>query len=164
MGWARFDDNYSDHPKLATAGPWAELLDMRAIIYCCKQETDGHVARAVLPKLGVGIPAPRAKAQTLVQVGRWLVDAHDGWRVHDFLKYNPSHAAKEAERAAARDRMSKARSGRSSPEHRQNFAGSSGNPVPSRPQSEPVNGFTTVSWLAEEEVIQLASRFWSESA
>jgi hypothetical protein len=31
MGWARFDDGYRNHPKILEAGPWAELLDRRAI-------------------------------------------------------------------------------------------------------------------------------------
>lgn len=141
MAWARFDDNYTMNPKIIAAGPWAELLDVRGIIFCALNETDGIIAREVLARLGTGIPAPKAKAKRLVEVGRWL-EHEDGWEVHNYLKYNPSHAKLEAERESARNRMSKARnSARSSPEHRENVDGSSGNPsrpVPNVNSSPPV--------------------------
>lgn len=120
MGWARFDDAYSDHPKIALAGVMAELLDIRAILYACRFETDGLIPRAVLPIVGRGIPSTTKHARKLVEVGRW-VETVDGWEICDFLDYNPSRASREADRAAARDRMAKARghrsSPRSSPEH-----------------------------------------------
>lgn len=108
MGWARFDDAYSDHPKIIAAGALAELLDVRAILYACRYETDGRIAKDVLSRISTGISQPRAKAAKLVEVGRWRVTA-DGWEIVDYLEYNPSREDREQVRAAARDRMSRAR-------------------------------------------------------
>lgn len=138
MGWAKFDDAYSDHPKVVAAGPLAELLDTRAIMFCARHETDGHVRAAQLSRLGIGIKSPKIQAQRLVDVGRWEPDGGgDGWWVHDFLDYNPSRAQKNAEREAARERMRSARvaknNKRSSGEQQPKFAGGSGNPDPAPP-------------------------------
>lgn len=117
MVWARFDDRYSDSPKIEAAGPWAELLDMRAIIYAAGNLTDGLITRRALTKISAGIPSPAKKAEKLVEVGRWEINPGGGWLIHSFLTYNPSKAAvedgrakKEIERAAARERMRAKRS------------------------------------------------------
>jgi hypothetical protein len=144
MGWAKFDDQFTDHPKVVAAGPMAELLAMRAVIYCAKHETDGHILEAQLPRLAVGIPSVKRQVAALVSAGLWTVDESGaGWWVHDFLDYHPSREMKEQEREEARERMRKARESRSGnvranktrtePELREKSAGSSDNPVPSRP-------------------------------
>ena len=104
MGWSRFDDGYMDHPKIMDAGPWPELLDRRAIEHCAKYETDGFVSRSGLRRIGRDIPKVSQRVLTLLAVGRW--EAHgDGWMVHDFLKFNPSKVAKEADREENRERQ-----------------------------------------------------------
>lgn len=118
MGWARFDDRYSEHPKILAAGALAELLDMRAIIYCARNETDGKLARASLQRLAVGIPKPIQRAQKLVEVGRWE-EVDDGWIVCDYLEYNPSKAEVDEARQARSDkarRAAQARWGQSPPD------------------------------------------------
>lgn len=109
MGWARFDDGYTDNPKILDAGPWAELLDMRAIIYCARMETDGLITRSALKRIGHGIPRTAERVNALLEVGRWTVNDGGGYLVHDFLKFNPSKAEKEAQRAAGRERVRKHR-------------------------------------------------------
>jgi hypothetical protein len=109
VGWARFDDGYSDHPKILAAGPMAELLDMRAIIWCARLETDGAVPREALHRIGHDLPQPTKLAARLVRVGRWE-KRDDGWEIVDFLDYNPSRSDLEKRRAGARDRMRRARS------------------------------------------------------
>lgn len=117
MVWARFDDRYSDSPKIEAAGPWAELLDMRAIIYAAGNLTDGLITRTALAKISTGIPAPLKKAAVLVEVGRWELNPGGGWMIHSFLTYNLSraqvedhHRKKEQDRVAARERMRTKRS------------------------------------------------------
>ncbi len=110
MGWARMDDGYMFHPKIVEAGPWAELLDRRAIEHCAKNETDGLVTRSALKLLGRGIPKVAERVTVLLEVGRWTVNESRGWMVHDFLKYNPTKAEKEAQREAGRERVRKHRS------------------------------------------------------
>lgn len=128
MVWARFDDRYSDSPKVEAAGPWAELLDMRAIIYCAGNLTDGLVTPGALRKISHGIPAVKGKVAKLLEVDRWSVnELGGGWFIHDFLDYNPSRAqvedskrSKDEERAAARKRMSDKRAAERSREQAAN--------------------------------------------
>lgn len=105
MGWARFDDGYLDHPKILEAGPWAELLDMRAVIWCAKYETDGLVTRVALKRIGREIPKVASRVLSLVECGRWTVNENGGWWVHDYLKFNPSKAEKETQRESGRERV-----------------------------------------------------------
>lgn len=111
MGWARMDDGYMYHPKIVEAGPWPELLDRRAIEHCAKNETDGLVTRSALRLLGRDIPKLAERVTVLLEVGRWTAnEAGGGWWVHDYLKFNPSKAEKEAMRVAGRERVRKHRS------------------------------------------------------
>ncbi len=61
MGWARFDDNYTDHPKVKPLSPLAELLDVRAIIRCARYTTDGLVTASTLKDIAHQIPTVHKK-------------------------------------------------------------------------------------------------------
>lgn len=111
MGWAKFDDAFTDHPKVAAAGPWGELLAMRAVIYCARQETDGFIPTGQLARLAAGIPSAKAKAAVLVTVGLWE-ETDGGWLIHDFLDYHPSKASRVAVREEASQRMREVRANR----------------------------------------------------
>jgi hypothetical protein len=144
MGWAKFDDQFTDHPKVVAAGPLAELLAMRAVIHCARYETDGHVQSAQLPRLSLGISSPKKQVAALVRVGLWTDDPDgDGWWVHDFLDYHPSKEEQDLKRAEARNRMARNRAKKdpssqgSSQDVRANngrsHAGGSPYPDPTRP-------------------------------
>jgi hypothetical protein len=113
MGWARIDDTHADHPKVIAAGPMAELLDVRAICWSNRFETDGRVTRAALVQLSRGIRAPERAVNRLVEVERWRVvsqrDGFDGWEIVGFLDAQISRAEREAERASARERQRRRR-------------------------------------------------------
>ncbi len=113
MGWARIDDGYTNSPKILEAGPWAELLDMRAIVYSAGNETDGLVTRSALKLIGRDIPKLSDRVNVLVEVGRWTVNEGGGWLVHDFLEYNPSKAQKTQIRALGKERQQRLRNARS---------------------------------------------------
>lgn len=108
MSWARFDDNYTMNPKVLAAGYQAELLDMRAIVWCARYETDGFVSDDALSIVGRSIPAHRAKAKKLVEVGRWT-KGDGGWWVCNYLSYNPSHEECERRRKEGKERASRSR-------------------------------------------------------
>lgn len=114
MGWAKFDDRYSEHPKVVAAGPLAELLDRRGIEYCARQETDGFIpeqqARRMCGDLVMDLGVDWMELpKRLIDVARWR-EVPGGYEVHDFLEYHPPKAKKDAEREAAKERMAKARS------------------------------------------------------
>jgi hypothetical protein len=112
MAWAKFDDRYDDHRKVILAverSPLAGVLHAHGITYSARHETDGYVDAVFLTRYR-GIRSAREVDQAvtvLVDGGLWHPDG-DGWRVHDYLDFNPSHEslatrrAKDAARKAAK--------------------------------------------------------------
>jgi len=114
MSWARFDDQFNNHPKVLAAGPLAQLLHMKAIIYCAQYLTDGlvpHEAIDLLVNWGEGqacwvgdsdffenseaeVERVYASdlADRLVACGLWE-ETGSGWQIHDYLDWNPSGCA-----------------------------------------------------------------------
>ena len=103
MPWGRLDDSLYDHPKLdripldqrlAAIGLWA-----RAISWCNRFLTDGHLPRGRVEKLDGTLEL----ADILVGAGLFEAVA-TGYQVHDFLEFNDARAVvierreKEAER------------------------------------------------------------------
>jgi hypothetical protein len=125
MTWIRVDDQFADHPKvmalgrdrLSGLGLWHV-----AAAYCARYLTDGFV-----PESFIQAQAPKGLARRMIDVG--LFTASDGgYRLHDWLDYNPPREKILAERKAAKERMNAARShgvrqneSRTEPEHRQNL-------------------------------------------
>lgn len=91
MTWARIDDNFPLHPKVMAAGPICELIQVRAICYSCRFLTDGLIDPSVVPALLTNIEGAGAIywASRMVDAGLWHRNG-TGYRVHDFLAYNPS--------------------------------------------------------------------------
>jgi len=100
--FARIDDDYYDHPKILAAGPAAERLWVRGIAYCNRYLTDGLLADSAVRRLADDDDAARL-AERLVSVGLWE-RVPGGYRVHDFLDYQPSAEAVKRERQRNADR------------------------------------------------------------
>lgn len=99
MTWVRIDDGMPDSLKVAPLSDAAFRAYITSICYCARSLTDGFV------------PAKKAKefsgrprvVQELANAGLW--DAEEGgYRVHDYLVYNPSREQVEAERGIAKRR------------------------------------------------------------
>lgn len=152
MTWLRLDDGFDENLKLLLAGPKAGWLNVRGMLFCARNETDGFIPKEALAKIGSDYSAQqRTKlVRSLIEAGlwhlakeapkckrckhRWKKTPGDGWVIHDFLDFNPSKEKLEADRAAARSRMAKVRS----TDVRANGNGTpaevrSTRPVPSRP-------------------------------
>ena len=109
MSWGKFDDGYSDHPKVVEVGPLGELLQVRAILWANRFLTNGHINRGALAQLGRGFERLRLDGKpvlvdslvdTMVRACLWERDG-DGWLIHDFLEYQPSRAQRKKERDEA---------------------------------------------------------------
>ena len=105
MSWVKLDDKRAMNGKLRKAGLAARGLDEAAICWVAHQEDDGRISVDDVMMLatthGCRKPAPLIKA--LVDVGRWIeMPGPDGniiaYEVKDFLEFNPSRAALEAQR------------------------------------------------------------------
>ncbi len=133
MPWFKIDDNFWGSTKRMACTPDAIGLWTTAGSWCSQQLTDGFVPKHVLPVLG----GTARLAQKLVSVGLWE-EVDDGWHFHDWSDYQPTKAAVEADRSAARERMRSRRVRRSAEGVRANTERSSESvrlprPVPSRP-------------------------------
>lgn len=87
MPWIRFEDTFPEHPKLLKAGPRAAWLHVRAIAYCSRLLTDGHVPADALKSLG----GTEILVDRLVKAKLWHKNA-DGWSINGYLEYQPSRA------------------------------------------------------------------------
>jgi hypothetical protein len=105
----RLDDDFPDHPKVIGLDDAALALHVRALCYCGHYLTDGYVSKVAIPKLG----RPRAVA-ALVAAGLWEAAAGGGYRIHDYLHYQPSRA--EALERREELRAARAAAGRASAE------------------------------------------------
>ncbi|HVJ20152.1 MAG TPA: hypothetical protein VM686_32280 [Polyangiaceae bacterium] len=136
MSWLKIDDGFADHPKVLELSDAAFRLHVRALCWCAKYETDGGLSKASLRVLG----AKPKHLTELTTAGLWI-DGPDGHRIHDYLKYNPSKAQKDAEREATRKRAERFRNGGSNgasngPSNAVTNAVQNSAPVPTRPVPE----------------------------
>lgn len=101
--WAKIDDNLWAHPKWINLPDSAKALWVSALSYCACYETDGHVPTHALPTLYPNKHRARAIG-ALVKAGLWeQIDG--GYMFHDWERYQPTKARKDAERKDKRDRM-----------------------------------------------------------
>ena len=118
MPWVRIDDGFARHPKVAAAGPLAMAMQIAGLCYCNRELTDGFIPRSVAATLihwetedpsdggfnAVGIITDRgvmdgapalafpvnwtSVVETLLKYGLWE-EAPGGFRIHDYLDYQP---------------------------------------------------------------------------
>lgn len=130
MTWIRVDDHFADHPKVMALG--SDRLQglglwQVAASYCARYLTDGFV-----PTAHVHAHASKKLVNRMVDVG--LFDAvAGGYRLHDWLTYNPSR--KQVEEAQAKKRAAGQAGGRASGQARAQAdakapAQAKSNPVP----------------------------------
>lgn len=108
MPWARLDDKFHSHPSTWQVGLEANGLFARALSYCADQLTDGFLPTSWVE---ANVPAtrrnsdPRGIVQRLVDAGLFEV-LDNGYRIPDYLSYNPSREkvlhAREARQRAGR--------------------------------------------------------------
>ncbi len=99
MPWIRFEDNFPEHPKVLALSDGAFRLHVRAIGYAARHLTDGHVSSAALRSMTRRSALPAE----LVAAGIWEHEG-DGYKVHDYLHYQPSKTEVQKRRAADSER------------------------------------------------------------
>jgi len=116
MPWVRIDDDFYNHPKVIKAGPLGIAMQVSALCYCNHYLTDGFVPISVIPGLlnldGIGMrmwanetfgggedAAWTMVVEDLINAGLWE-SCEDGYRIHDYLEYQPSKAQVLADREA----------------------------------------------------------------
>lgn len=111
MSWAKLDDQFHGHRKAMKAWrghPRALGLHMLAMSYCAGHLTDGFVDDEFTEEK---IPNARERHQAtdaLVAADLWARE-DDGWRINDWLDYNPSRADTLEKRQKEADRKARGR-------------------------------------------------------
>lgn len=103
MPWFRLDDSFHSHPKIMAAGNEAIGLYVRCGTYSAQHSTDGFIPEQVALQYGT----PKL-AETLVRAKLWR-RVRGGWRMPDYLDYNPSKEAVDKDRKAAAERQRRRR-------------------------------------------------------
>jgi len=115
--WFRLDDSFHSHPKVIAAGNEAIGLYVRCGTYAAEHLTDGFIPEDIAVLYGAsdtgsrrnpGTGKPETLSETLVRTKLWL-RARAGWRMRDYLDYNPSKQAVDKERKAAAERQRRRR-------------------------------------------------------
>ena len=106
MAWLRVDDRVRTHPKVVAAGPAAAWFWFCGVCYCREHLTDGFIPGGMVASLAPGVVNGRTLAKKLVDVRLWH-EEQGGYRVHDFLEWNPSRAEVMATRDADKSRKRK---------------------------------------------------------
>jgi hypothetical protein len=140
VAWAKFDDAFPDHPKVAGLSDVAFRIHVRAICYSARMLTDGVVPMALVEQWlkTPGTPWRKRPVLELEKAGLWTTD-HDTVHVHDFLDYNPSRQYVLAKRAADAERK-RGGSPTDSTGNSTDLRADSKRPGPARPDK--VKGFT----------------------
>ena len=95
--WFKVDDKLHDHRKARKAGKAAMGVWVLAGSWSMDNETDGFIPDDVLQRWGT-----HSDARTLVAVGLWdreNFQGEDGYRFHDWSRFQPSAAVTAARRA-----------------------------------------------------------------
>lgn len=116
MAWWKGDDKAHTNGKLKAAQLDGVGLYFLATSWCSDEETDGFVPVHMVPTLAAGLSkgaiAKIVTRLTTVQPGEerplWHVEA-GGYRINDYLVYNPTHKSLEERRQLEKDRIEKKR-------------------------------------------------------
>ncbi|WP_406225033.1 hypothetical protein [Streptomyces anulatus] len=98
MPWARLDDRFPSHRKVALLSDRAFRLHVTALCWCSENLTEGAIRERELPVIS-RIRGAKKAALELEEAGLWDRTT-DGWKVHDYLEYNPDRARVQADRDA----------------------------------------------------------------
>lgn len=112
--WVKLDDGFPEHPKVLDTQypPLLIALQVAGICYCNRNLTDGFMPRAkvaALLSLGDGLAFVNGMSgmdatwepviADLLRIGVWE-EVEGGYRIHDYLEYQPSRDEVEGRRNA----------------------------------------------------------------
>ena len=92
MTWLKIDDGFCEHEKIENLSDRAFRLHLAALCLCARLLTDGRVSESNARKLAAGIRMGNVHryVDELVNARLWSSHNKGGWRIKDYLDYNPS--------------------------------------------------------------------------
>lgn len=117
MSWGAIDDGMVDHEKWRALEKnrreWADCLALWMCVFCYSNRvgSDGFIDFDRLARISCFGSRAKSIAKRLHEVG--LIDLEDdGFRLHDYLEYNPSKERRDARKALKKKRDSRYRTGK----------------------------------------------------
>lgn len=111
MAWGKLDDGFYDNPKIVRIWrrcPGAVGLHARAISYCAKHLTDGHILAEVVQGLSPLQRDREEQVKALIAEKAWY-EGDGEYILHHYLDMNPSKEEVEGKREQDRERKRKER-------------------------------------------------------
>lgn len=105
MPWVKFSDDWYDDEDISSVSDAAQLMWVKAVSWSARNLTDGLVNARVIRSLTEHLE-PQVVAAELVQCGRFTEDITGGYRIANYLKFQPARADVLAKREADRARKS----------------------------------------------------------
>jgi hypothetical protein len=119
MSWVRLTDTFPEDPKVDGLSDRAFRLFVTGLCYSARNLTDGYLnakaLQVVAASVGMRKTAKNRAENELETVGLWCKYG-DGFWTPKYLEYNPAAEQVRAERAKAKSRMKRLRSGELTPE------------------------------------------------
>lgn len=106
MGWVRLEDTFCEHPKVETLADLPFRLHVKAICYANRNLTDGFIPTVAARAMGG--PRHKSASHALVSAGLWEL-ARGGFRIHDYLDFQPARESVVTRRMADRVRKDSVR-------------------------------------------------------
>jgi hypothetical protein len=135
-----YDEFLEDH-TICELSDRGYRLHVSALLYCARNLTDGEITERAVKVLQVilGFNVKRYIGE-LVEAQLWISGGNDGYRIRNYLEFNPSASLVKAEKSAARERMRKLREKRAGDGERSDErAGERNGERSLPPQSSPVH-------------------------
>ena len=101
MTWVRLEDTFCEHPKVEPLSDLAFRLHVKALCYANRNLTDGFIPEVAARSMGG--PRHRSATRSLLEAGLWEL-ARGGFRVHDFLDFQPARESVLRRRESDRNR------------------------------------------------------------
>lgn len=119
MPWVLYDDQYPINRKVAGLSDTAFRLHTAAIFWCARNGMDGFVPEEDLDQVCAQVRAPARFAAECVKRRTWHLAAapctsqecppprdEPGWRIHDYLEYQPTKDESEVARKKQQEQKS----------------------------------------------------------
>lgn len=125
MAWARLDDRWHDHPKVAKAGLEAAGLWVMCLTWAHQASKTAKAPGVVPTEVITRFAGGKGKriATRLHDVGLFDAETPDGWPIHDYAEYLPKYSTEQAKAAGSAGGRAKAK-----------------NRTASKPLSKPLDG------------------------
>lgn len=133
MPYLLLDDGFMENQKVQGLTDRAFRLHMAALVYCARNLTDGAISELTLLNSAANakLDRPMRQVNRLVECGLWEVNGN-GWKIHDYLEYNPSRAELSRKRQLDRDRKRRQRTKGHAGSHASGHAGSHAHQDPTK--------------------------------